>query len=190
MHGRKCSCFGLFTVWNHFTMETNARVRHLRRCKVFAMVDFHLKFNRTSIICFFLWTSFIGEASTRLLPTKMQSMFSAETMVKVCWMIWYDSMWRTNHGAELVLRSWNHCPVTIAQLSSMEVRCTFLGGTRVIFTPIPISPIKMICLNTIFNPRSGANGNLPAGKWFTFLLLLDSIMVDKTWLRNALIPFH
>lgn len=87
-------------------------------------------------------------------------------MAKLCWMIWYDSMWKINHGVELVLHSWNQRPDTIIQLSFMAVLCISSEDTREIFTRIRILPTKMTCLSTIFNRHSGPNGNSPAGKWF------------------------
>lgn len=64
-------------------MEENARVRYLRRSKVFVVVNLHL--NSIEFYMVFLYChTFIDEASTRLLPIKMQFMFLEVTMAKVC----------------------------------------------------------------------------------------------------------
>lgn len=64
-------------------MEENARVRYLRRSKVFVVVHLHLNSIEFYMILFYCHT-FIDEASTRLLPIKMQFMFLEVTMAKVC----------------------------------------------------------------------------------------------------------
>lgn len=52
MYGWKCSRFGLFTIRNDLTMEANAGVWYLCRCKVIAIVNFHLKCSRISFFLF------------------------------------------------------------------------------------------------------------------------------------------
>ena len=126
------------------------------------------------------------EANTQLLRTKMRFMYSAATMARACWMIWFDSMWKTNRGEE---RSPQECHLHHAIITRplcTAVPCSSLEVTQETFTQIPISRIRTICMSINFNRLIGLNGNSREGK---SNLNRKSLLMVNFLIFNSSLPF-
>lgn len=84
-----------------------------------------------SFFYFILWT--LDEANIQLLHTRMQFMCLGVTMASLCWMTWFDLMWKTNRGDVLLQRDFHPRRVIIIRLLFMAVPCSFSEATQAIF---------------------------------------------------------